>query len=148
MIKIFIDTANKRPGGFAWKKRKAFIWFFVTSSSMEYIDIQNLMTLVCALFLDPLSWCLFDYDYDAYIWNRISIVSWHWSRGGGTWENGADKWDRLKFHAIDNFIHIIRQFILWRLRMAMRVKFSWVPTVYKHKGKLYMANPTFFHRSI
>lgn len=41
------------------------------------------------------------------------------SRGGGTRENGAWKWSRLKSHAVANFIQSIRHFIFWGLRNHM-----------------------------
>jgi hypothetical protein len=42
----------------------------------------------------------------------------HCSRDGKTWENKANKWGRLKTHAIANSIQSIRQFILQGLRGA------------------------------
>lgn len=35
---------------------------------------------------------------------------WCRSRGRMAWENGVDKWGRLKFHVIDNLIQSPRQF--------------------------------------
>ena len=62
----------------------------------------------------------------------FSEICVYYSRGGGTWENATDKWDRLKSHRIANFIQSIRQFIL-------RVK-SNMSTVFNHKDKLHIVD--------